>query len=161
MKRPIPTSPLTPKPGVRKRPFNLQSTGWRWTKMSTEHILGHIGRFAKAPNEWTNIEHNMCGRQAVWSPLWWWPGEFSHVSRPTVRLRFEHVAFCQVQQFVSVLVMIQLLIQKNAQRSLWEPLSTDQIYWAHTWRLISFNKTGWGWPLAEDLRALIVISRKY
>ena len=28
--------------------------------------------FAKAPNEWMQIEHNMCDRRAAWSPLWWW-----------------------------------------------------------------------------------------
>ena len=28
--------------------------------------------FAKAPNDWTQIKHNMCGRRVAWSPLWWW-----------------------------------------------------------------------------------------
>ena len=28
--------------------------------------------FANAPNEWTQIEHNMEGRRAAWSLLWWW-----------------------------------------------------------------------------------------
>ena len=26
--------------------------------------------FAKAPNRWTQIEHNMCGRRTAWSPLY-------------------------------------------------------------------------------------------
>ena len=29
--------------------------------------------FAKASKEWTQIEHNVCGRRAAWTPLWWWP----------------------------------------------------------------------------------------
>ena len=52
--------------------------------MSIEHILRYIGRlwsdamnnrtsFTKAPNEWKQIKHNMCGRRVAWSPLWWWP----------------------------------------------------------------------------------------
>ena len=28
--------------------------------------------FAKAPNEWMQIERNMCGRRAAWSALGWW-----------------------------------------------------------------------------------------
>ena len=28
--------------------------------------------FGKAPNEWTQIERNLCGRRAAWSPLYRW-----------------------------------------------------------------------------------------
>ena len=53
--------------------------------MSIEHILGSIDwlgsdtvnnhtAFAKAPSEWTQIEHSKCShRAAAQSPLWWWP----------------------------------------------------------------------------------------
>ena len=35
---------------------------------------------AKAPDTWMQIQHNMCGRQAAWSPLWWWPCFLVNVS---------------------------------------------------------------------------------
>ena len=76
----LPRAPWPPKPGFEKLPFQIVSElvgGWQ--KMSIEHIWGYIGwlwsdtAFAKAPNEWKQIEHNMCGRWAARSPLWWWP----------------------------------------------------------------------------------------
>ena len=80
---PTPTSSLNPSPGVKKYPFKLQPTGWRSTKMSKVHFWYDIfwlwsdaknnrTAFAKVPNEWMQIEHNMCGRRAAWSQLWWW-----------------------------------------------------------------------------------------
>ena len=62
----------------------------RWQKrLSIEHILWYIGwlcvkwcnertAFAKAPNGWTQIEHNMRCRRAARSSLWWWP--YSYLS---------------------------------------------------------------------------------
>ena len=29
--------------------------------------------FCQTPNEWTQIEHNICSHRAAWSPLCWWP----------------------------------------------------------------------------------------
>ena len=36
------------------------------------YALNSRPSFAEAPNEWTQIEHNMRGRRTAWSPLWWW-----------------------------------------------------------------------------------------
>ena len=77
---PLTSSNREPKPPL----FKLQPTGWRVTKISIEQHLGYIGwlwsdemnrrtAFAKSPNEWPLIEHNMCGHQAARSPLWRWP----------------------------------------------------------------------------------------
>ena len=35
--------------------------------------MNNRAAFAKAPNEWTQMEHNMCGCRAARSSLWWWP----------------------------------------------------------------------------------------
>ena len=86
---PSQTSHVSPthKPGgggSKSPPFKFHLTGWRLTIMPMEHILGHISwlwsdamnrrtAFARAPNEWTLIEHNMWGRRAARSPFWWWP----------------------------------------------------------------------------------------
>ena len=37
----------------------------RWTNIATA--------FTNVTNEWAQIEHNMCGHRAAWSPLRWWP----------------------------------------------------------------------------------------
>ena len=71
---PTPTPPI-PHTGIEKWTLKFQPTsGRRLTSMSIEHILGYTGWlwsdvinnrtvFAKAPNEWTQIEHNICGRR--------------------------------------------------------------------------------------------------
>ena len=75
---------LTPNKGLKSPPLKVQQTVWRLTKMLIEHVLGYIGwlwsdamnnrtAFGKVPYERTQIEHNMCGRRAARSPLWWWP----------------------------------------------------------------------------------------
>ena len=47
----------------------LDVIGWLWSDAMNNHTA-----FAKAPDEWTQIEHNMCGRWAAQrSPLWWRP----------------------------------------------------------------------------------------
>ena len=46
--------------------------------------------FANAPNVWTEIEHNMFGRQAAWSLLWWWPCCYCNTTTTTFRLRRAH-----------------------------------------------------------------------
>ena len=76
--------PNTPNWGLKSPPFQFQPAGWRLMKMSATHIWEYIGwlwndamgnrtAFARAPNEWKQIEHSMCGRRAARSPLWWWP----------------------------------------------------------------------------------------
>ena len=32
----------------------------------------------KPPNEWTQTEHNMCGRRAALPPFWWWSCLLKH-----------------------------------------------------------------------------------
>ena len=70
--------------GSKNLPFKLQPNGCRWTKMSIGHVWEHIfwlwcdgmnsrTPFFKVPNEWTQIEYNLCGHPAAWSPLWWRP----------------------------------------------------------------------------------------
>ena len=73
-----PRVPITrPQTSGRKVPLPRSANCWRLTKMSIEHILGCISwlwsdainnrtAFVKAPNEWTQIEINMCGRRACW-----------------------------------------------------------------------------------------------
>ena len=34
-----------------------------------------VVQLSPAANEWTQIEHNMCGLWVVWSKLWWWSCE--------------------------------------------------------------------------------------
>ena len=65
-----PRSPSSPKD-----PFKFQPTGWRLTKMSVEHILGHIGcLWSDAMNKftafsegakWVNADRELCGN--MWS----------------------------------------------------------------------------------------------
>ena len=42
-------------------------------QVGTHWLVKWYRLFAKAPNEWTQAEHNMCGRRTPWSPLRWWP----------------------------------------------------------------------------------------
>ena len=84
---PTPCAHRPPNPIVEKSPFKLQLNGRRSTKNIKRHIWKHIGWLRndaintrtglepspKAPNEWTQIEHNICGRRAAWSAMWWWP----------------------------------------------------------------------------------------
>ena len=72
---PIPDPFVLPNPsdfGSESPPFKFRPTGWRLT------------------NEWTQIEHNMCGRRAPRSPLWWWPCTVSFI------------VFCNTHKFANV-----------------------------------------------------------
>ena len=45
-----------------------EHTGWQWSD-----AMNDCTAFAKAPNVWTQIKYNICGRRAAFSPMWWWP----------------------------------------------------------------------------------------
>ena len=70
---------LPKTPSVYPTPLIFLPNGWRLTKMSTEHISGYIGwlwgdatnnhtAFAKASNEWTQIQHKTWKRAVVKRP---------------------------------------------------------------------------------------------
>ena len=88
---PTPHVLLAAKPGLEKFSFQFSATRLELDENAIEHGLGYIGwlwsdaiknrtAFAKAPNEGTQIEHNMCGRRAARSSLWWWPYNVWHCS---------------------------------------------------------------------------------
>ena len=93
---------LSPKGRSKSLPVKFQSTDWRSTKMSIEHVLGYIGwlwsdamnnctAFVKALNEWTQIDRNKCGCQVAWSPgpMWWWP--CFNIAGVDVIMRLHHI----------------------------------------------------------------------
>ena len=54
----------------RSQKMSIEHIGWLWCKVMPWTI--YATAFAKASNEWVQIEHNMYGRWVAWSPLWWW-----------------------------------------------------------------------------------------
>ena len=75
---------LTLTPQIEKSPFEIAAKRLEIDENVNMHIwyaifwvwiyaMDNRTAFGKAPNEWTQIEYNMCGRPAAWSPLGWWP----------------------------------------------------------------------------------------
>ena len=113
----------TPIPEIEKSPFQISANQLEISEMSIEHIRGHISflwsnamnsrtAFAKAPNEWTHTEHNMCGRRSTWSPLCWWPWYYESSlltpNKTNIKLITElqifsgHCHFKRIQQFKQI-----------------------------------------------------------
>ena len=67
---------------VEKSPFQVSANRLQFDEnVYSAHFIIHFlivnlnnrTAFAKAPNDWTQFGHNMCGCRAAWSPLGWWP----------------------------------------------------------------------------------------
>ena len=151
-------SRLTPETrrGSKSSPLKLQPNGRLEINdnFNTAHLRTHWlmwcdamnnrTAFAKAQNEWTQMEHNMCGRRAARSPLWWWPclcllirflcdvsyGCFVQIRIPKMFLRMllqlPTVTTPTVRQGIAKFVKY-VPIYSNANRRIWANLFKNQI----------------------------------
>ena len=83
----------SPNRASKSYPFKFLPTAWLWSDAMNKRTA-----FAKAPNEWMQIGHNMCSRWVARSPLWWWPCYNTKSNREVVVLEVRSYHIYRIKQ---------------------------------------------------------------